>query len=396
MSASMQGPDIGEILAAARAMCEREGPEPALSMLHAAVPAPENGPAAYLALLGRLMALTGRHAEAVAHFLNACAKFRQTPGWVCRDLGETYMALRRFDLAGQQFSLVLAGGEKLYTAQQMIACEAYRLRTGDGETIRPRIIERLAVADFNQNVCYLPIPKAACSVLKATVVLNGDLAKAYRESGKTIHDFVGSAHRPALLGRPRPFCFTVVRDPLSRLLSAYLNKFVRDVDRGRDPKLTAEINRTVRRAQRKLGIARDPVRSISFEEFVHYLAGADDLDMDPHWQPQICLTGTDRSQFDHVGVFDRLDDTLALLHSRFGYLPQRDLSAHIRFPAGHVTRYDPTQTVARPFQLLPPVLRQMKKGLPPAAGFYTEALANMVRTRYAADVALHRWASDGA
>jgi tetratricopeptide (TPR) repeat protein len=396
MSATLHDQDMGEILVAARAMCEREGPEQALSMLRAALPLPEAGPAPYLALLGRLVALAGRHAEAVEYFLKAAKKFRQTPGWVHRDLGDAYLALRRFDLAGQRFSLVLSGGDKLYNLNQMLACEAYRQRSGDGETIRPRIIERLAVTDFTQNVCYLPIPKAACSVIKATVLLNGDLADAYRQSGKTIHDFAATAHRPAVQGTARPFCFTMIRDPLSRLLSTYLNKFVRDVDHGRDMALTGEINRTIRRAQRKLNLARDPARSISFEQFVQYLAQADDLDMDPHWQPQISLTGRDMSLFDHVGVFERLDDTLALLQTRFGYLPQRDLSAHIRFPTGHVTRYDPSQTAARPFQLYPADLRKMKQGFPPAAGFYPDRLADIVRKRYADDVALHKWAIGGA
>jgi hypothetical protein len=221
------------------------------------------------------------------------------------------------------------------------------------------------------------------------VIANSDLAAAYRASGQTIHEFVNTSTRPIPAGRGAMFRFTVLREPLKRLLSAYLNKFVVDADRGNNPVLSIEITRTIRRAQRLAGIGIDLERSISFEEFVRYVGSAHDLDLELHWLPQMLFTGPDLSVFDHVGAFERLDETFALLAERFGYVNETGVDRHIRFPETHVTKYDPRLVVTDPFRMLPRTLKAFAKGFPQPEEFYTPELADIVRARYAADVDMH-------
>ncbi len=88
------------------------------------------------------------------------------------------------------------------------------------------------------------------------------------------------------------FCFTFVRNPYTRLLSAYLDK----VARGRS-------------------VDRAAHRAASFAEFVAYLE-AGGLWRDPHWVPQVALIPVPIDRLAFLGKVERLQDDLASLIDR--------------------------------------------------------------------------------
>jgi hypothetical protein len=149
-----------------------------------------------------------------------------------------------------------------------------------------------------------------------------------------------------------------------------------------------QVARAVREAQATLGLPEDPTRSITFEEFVRYVAVSPDERLDMHWMPQYLVTGTDLDIYDHVGTVEHLSETLDLLVNRFGFRPAESDPSPRRLELRR-TRYNPEADVSDAFRLLPRDLAAMADGFPPALQFYTPELEALVRKRYAEDVALH-------
>ncbi|HTZ70746.1 MAG TPA: sulfotransferase family 2 domain-containing protein, partial [Acetobacteraceae bacterium] len=188
---------------------------------------------------------------------------------------------------------------------------------------------------------------------------------------------------------PDHFRFVVLRDPFRRLLSAYLDKVVRTW-RNQHTYLRFNLLReTIAGAQRLAGLAYDPLRSISFEEFVHYLADTDDAACNLHWLPQYRFAGRDLGIYHHVGKVERLADTHALLADRFGYRTETWPEVPRPSPRRHTARYSPDARLAAPHLALPRELDAHEDSLPEPDRFYTPTLRQMVAKRFAEDVALY-------
>lgn len=144
-------------------------------------------------------------------------------------------------------------------------------------------------------VC-LPIAKCACTSLKVMMVELSDLPPARKAAiardvhrvlddeatGLQLKDFPEDRAR-ALVADPGALRFAVVRDPAERLVSAYLEKFVRRRERKRIA--TAPAIAAIR------GVAEptdaDFARGIRFSEFLDYVTATPPMELDPHWRPQI-------------------------------------------------------------------------------------------------------------
>lgn len=97
----------------------------------------------------------------------------------------------------------------------------------------------------------------------------------------------------------KKFCF--VRNPYTRLLSAYLDKIVNN----RPPKKSIlEV----------LGCDLDDMQQeISFSQFVDAIGQQSTVTMNPHWRPQYYQTFQDSIAFDTVGKFENFRDDFARL-----------------------------------------------------------------------------------
>lgn len=143
-------------------------------------------------------------------------------------------------------------------------------------------LRRSLVYDAEADLVYLNNPKAACSTIKATfmrglaarqgITLDGAALTAHVHGTSDLRS--GGFHQ-ITPGRTR--IFTVVRNPYTRVLSAYLDKIVRP-----EPNSI-----TRRRMALQYGLAPDHVPD--FAAFLRLIAQPGHL-LDPHFAPQVANT----------------------------------------------------------------------------------------------------------
>ena len=193
----------------------------------------------------------------------------------------------------------------------------------------PRSVVRLRHApeaayffSVSHNFIYAPIPKAACSTLKAI------LYRIYRTESPSLPlflprdyprrvfhvfmdgNFTLSRLKPErakrLLRDPEVFKFTFVRDPLARLASDYLNKFIQHrFD-------SEQWEHTSPTLQRIFGANANPLScSISFVQFVEHVCATSDQQLDKHWRPMHSFLNLDLDFFiGRVETMSRDFDTI--------------------------------------------------------------------------------------
>jgi len=155
-----------------------------------------------------------------------------------------------------------------------------------------------------QRLLYVSLPKVASSTLKTTLLRLALGDPDYRPR---------RTHQAAekLLRKPPPgfdfdapdlrrFCF--VRDPYSRLLSCYLDKFAQRG--GWDSPKRQRVRRD---------LLADPMTPIGFAEFVERVARQAPGEMNRHWRPQTALLHWGRIRYDFVGRLERFEAELARL-----------------------------------------------------------------------------------
>lgn len=145
---------------------------------------------------------------------------------------------------------------------------------------------------------YCETPKVACSTIKLTLYRAELEDKSFDlEENRQIHihelspllDLMRIPNFSSRLQSLFKFCF--VRDPASRLLSAYLDKIVRCKPQ-KIPILRA-LNR-----QNQMDFP------VSFPSFVDVVCEQEPRELDPHWSIQYLHTCADRISYDMIGKFE--------------------------------------------------------------------------------------------
>jgi hypothetical protein len=167
---------------------------------------------------------------------------------------------------------------------------------------------------------YRAIAKCGCSTVKTALIeLEGlplDPNPTKRHS-KELNKFPGTdtltAQQEADLfaGRTDTFKFVIVRDPYSRLASAYADKITAGYERRGDFWID----------QIKTSAAAQGVRlsdKITFDEFVRVVAQQSVKDMDIHWRPQYEVARFDLIKFDFVGRTELISIDFAYVLERIG------------------------------------------------------------------------------
>jgi len=143
------------------------------------------------------------------------------------------------------------------------------------------------------RLLYIPIAKCACTSLKSMMVKLAGITQPKTAIRLDVHRVTDRFNTGALLKdkpieRARAILaaedytkFTVMRDPLERLVSAYLEKFVYNRRQRQNQLHIRPVLRAIRGGE---NVAPDP--GISFREFVTYILAQDPYDLDPHWRPQ--------------------------------------------------------------------------------------------------------------
>ncbi|MEC8570595.1 MAG: sulfotransferase family 2 domain-containing protein, partial [Planctomycetota bacterium] len=132
-------------------------------------------------------------------------------------------------------------------------------------TLTPRHRKRFLV-NLSHKILYCPIEKNSCTLFKRILILNSEFSEQFIASTLDPHTFL----KQTGLMKPEnatPFQdadylrFIIVREPLERIVSAYMNKFVRS----KRYKIALKITQDYRR---QFDQPYDENRLLNFSEFV--------------------------------------------------------------------------------------------------------------------------------
>jgi hypothetical protein len=229
-------------------------------------------------------------------------------------------------------------------------------------------------------VC-IAIPKNACTDLKHWFMSLVDPAKL-GEPGFRLHAHVRATHTLAGMARGdaervvrESFTLAFVRDPVSRVVSAYVEKIVRP-----GPDALFEPAREVLAA---LGVGAS--RGISFREFVGFLERASDEELESHWRPQATFVRGVR-----IDLLARMEASAAVLEAlgkELGMAPRE-----ARRP--NATGYTPVTG-----QMMADVASgelHARGVLPPMGDLVDDELRGRLLARFSEDAELYRTAARGA
>ena len=163
---------------------------------------------------------------------------------------------------------------------------------------------------------YIDNPKAGSSSLKSALVAlelgvsvdslhHRQFHSASQSPFARLDDFVTADPIRSLVSDGY-FFFTMVRDPLTRLVSAYRSKIEKN---------------TKHKAQILSRMGLDPAdltQPVSFADFVRVTAELSDLESDPHWRSQTSQTLFERLPIDFTGRFEDFAEAYRTIFERIG------------------------------------------------------------------------------
>jgi hypothetical protein len=238
------------------------------------------------------------------------------------------------------------------------------------------------------RVIYTPIGKNANTTLKRMFVrlsghpntaeiLDGDVHSylVSHATGLSLCDYT-PGEAAGILGDGRYFRYVVLRDPLLRVVSGYLEKFVVNPQplgrHGEAPIVTGSAIDWIYRLRSE---RPDYGRSVSFQEFVAYVTNNDDSRLDVHFKSQEAYL--EQQSFDFVGVLEQMGRLTGVLESRFN---QKIEMEHYNSSA----RKKPLLRRRGQENLLPAQIRA-QRALPHASELLTKEIARQLKIRYARD-----------
>lgn len=178
-------------------------------------------------------------------------------------------------------------------------------------------IDRRIAVDRDRGFIYFRIPKAANSTVAATL-FPSDQDEVAADTAKRAFARASDLTRQEVVElRRRFFLFTVVRDPYSRLASAYLHKVRNGI------KARRQVVQNYR--------CGNP-DEVSFLEFCRFLAEGGRC-LNPHWYRQVDLIPCGVERLHYVGRVESLDEALAHITARIG----GGLCGRVRNVRGHGT-----------------------------------------------------------
>jgi len=173
---------------------------------------------------------------------------------------------------------------------------------------------------------YVETPKAGCSSIK-NILQRMELGypELVRDDFEDIHDRKYSpllapsqtCGFERLLNNPDYFTFCFVRNPYTRLLSAYLDKIAKNLPPKKNILLA-------------MGKSPDDLRAeVSFEEFVGTISNYGVAKMNPHWRTQYYQTIQHAINYDFVGRMENFHNdciyVLSKINKNYGRYYQKEI-----------------------------------------------------------------------
>jgi len=269
---------------------------------------------------------------------------------------------------------------------------------------RPVFQLRHGHLDVDRKLIYVSIPKNACTSLKTWFFGNLGIDTEQFDGGE-LHDYGRRHHNLATLDPAeaerrldRAFVFAFVREPVQRIASGYLNKFVSDTERvnfcvkhvmeavhrqrGCEVRCDTEHAMSWGGHVLKLDSSIDYEFGLTFQQFVDHLCSEpDDLALNEHWRPQWrFLEGL---RIDFLGRVERLDADMARLCARLGLTPPR-IESRNRTPYAASTGH--AEAAPGCFADTPPRDLRRLPSPPRSEQLLTPDLRDRLRHRYAEDI----------
>ncbi|NOT70163.1 MAG: sulfotransferase family 2 domain-containing protein [Hyphomicrobium sp.] len=375
--------------------------------------------------LGKAALDSGKFSDAVAAFEKAKSTHADQPAWIHGALGRAYAGLQQpadssrafaaaLELAShtETYSLYLGQARALRKLSRWSeAAGAYKQalaianrdstyaedlfpeyidvleKAGDGaeaRRMRTARIEAVFLVNHDRRIIYCPVPKNACTTFKRILIENSSNAAMFQDSKSSPHVFSRSEKanmrlkNTSLLLDPRYTKVALLRNPFSRVVSAYANLFVEPLKWGHP--LEQVVKNVINEVHVAQGLHPDWQLSITFEEFVGYIGRTPDPSLDYHWRSQTAVIGMALNGFDVIGSVEDLSSTLAVLERTNG------LHAEPRRLNG--TTYHARANVESPHTMLPADLARLDR-FPSIEEMYTAKLHSAVARRYSEDIHLY-------
>jgi hypothetical protein len=170
------------------------------------------------------------------------------------------------------------------------------------------------------RLIYVSIPKAASTTIRSILSEIQTSSKPPSEqvlykrrcSGLLSPTLAGLTVFHQMVSSAETLCFTFVRNPYARLVSAWSNKIAGKPLSPGDPYIDLYLDKhpEVRQSQ--------PVQSLSFTAFVHFVRETIDERADPHWDRQVTCTSMPGIKLDLIGRVETFEKDFAtvLQHAR--------------------------------------------------------------------------------
>lgn len=387
-------PDCSSMLETGKQLLEDGRVFDAVRELKQGVSTMPQPPAAMHKLLGDSLLAAGQAEEAInAYETSLSIDPNPTSEWLHLGLARSLRAVSRFAQASAAYEVALhkraVAGGRAYGEDIYLELRDVNLAIGntDAAAIAYQYwIENSYLIERESRVIYCPIAKNASTFLKKSLVLNSSQARAFEASGKDAHVYTRQPEAGFRLGDQRPlsdrqhFSFVVLRNPIERIIRAYLYIFVRPLRWRPYPDLPGRD--IVRQVHLRNGQEPNYRASINFETFVHHLVDSTDAEMDHHWRPQTSFF-TDINAFDLVGCVEQLSVVMAEISRRFGWtFPSDDPAARNTLRCKHLKPDQYHRMAPHELSSLPT--------MPTSEQLLTEELHNLLTKRYTDDIALYR------
>ena len=230
--------------------------------------------------------------------------------------------------------------------------------------------QRHALNIYASRAIYSFIPKNGCSSMRTTLAIANGCIRDVSDFN-WIHQNNGTFSASLSELATAQYTFTILRCPYSRLLSAYLDKFL-----NRNPVAWRYID------QHKRSIEYDDV---TFEFFVKSMGREPIRNGDIHWMPQANFLVYEN--YDDIFAFEDFPALVTSLKEKIDLdvVDARPLTGHGREGFRRLARKAPYRL--SPFELL----AARKEGkLPTIKSMYSDEMKDCVRRAYRKDLALYK------
>lgn len=307
----------------------------------------------------------------------------------CLEIGDAAQAERQWQQAINYYQKAIELNPNLEEKTYLKLKQAQQIlgHSEDSIATYKAWIARNYLVEHQSKFIYCPIQGNAHNLVKKILLESSTDWRKFQESELNVDRYINQnkdkfyLNNFELLNNSNYFKFAILRNTYEKLVSVYLDLFVK-------PKQPAnkQVNSIVQAIQEALNQEINPEQSITFEQFIDYLAISKDRDLEPILRSQSIYLAPELVQFDYIGCFEQLEVTIDYLQQK---LAGKEVDLNI-----HIDRQQNSQSSATDKQLenvhnwYPPRLMELDKP-PVTAQFYPAKIQEKVSYRYARDISMY-------